>query len=524
MLFNSGVFLKFFLAFLLLYWLVRNHLRARNILIVVASYVFYGWWDYRFLVLILFSSTLDYFVGLGIDRHNEPAKRKLWLAFSIVANLGILGFFKYYDFFVTSFADLLRSLNIPFKTATLGIILPVGISFYTFQAMSYTIDVYRRNVPACRTFINFLAFVSFFPQLVAGPIERASHLLPQFERARSIDQRMLKEGLWLILWGMFKKVVIADNLDPLVTMVYQHPIYSAPAVLFATIAFGFQIYCDFSGYSDIARGTARVLGFDIMVNFNLPYFAASIREFWRRWHISLSTWLRDYLYISLGGNRCGEAQTYLNLFITMLLGGLWHGAAWNFLLWGAWHGGGLILHRALTSKTNLPTGSPLPAFHDSTIQPPNESAARPSAASTLQPFNGSPLQPRNDPTFQRFGALPVHRFNGLTVQRILWWLVTMLFVFYGWLLFRAQSFDQIVAMTASLGHWSPPAWIGSYIINLAAFSVPLVLMEFWQARSQKLLAPLALPGWSRAILQGSLLLAIILFWERKEIPFIYFQF
>jgi len=346
MLFNSGVFLKFFAGFLLLYWLVRNHLRARNILIVVASYLFYGWWDYRFLGLILFSSLLDYFVGLGIARQNDARRRKLWLTASIAANLGILGFFKYFDFFVTSFGTLLQKIGVPFQTSTLGIILPVGISFYTFQAMSYTIDVYRGNIPACRNVINFLAFVSFFPQLVAGPIERASHLLPQFERTLSITRPMLEEGIWLIIWGMFKKVVIADNLDALVRMAFQNPSYSGPVVVLGTIAFGFQIYCDFSGYSDIARGTARVLGFDIMVNFNLPYFASNIREFWQRWHISLSTWLRDYLYISLGGNRRGEIRTYVNLFLTMLLGGLWHGAAWNFVLWGAWHGAGLVVYRA----------------------------------------------------------------------------------------------------------------------------------------------------------------------------------
>ena len=469
MLFNSGVFLKFFAAFLLLYWLVRNHLRARNILIVVASYLFYGWWDFRFLGLILFSSLLDYFVGLGIARQNDARRRKLWLTASVAANLGILGFFKYFDFFVTSFGSLLQKLGVPFQTSTLGIILPVGISFYTFQAMSYTIDVYRGNIPACRNVINFLAFVSFFPQLVAGPIERASHLLPQFERTLSITRPMLQEGGWLIIWGMFKKVVIADNLDALVRMAFQNQGYSGPVVALGTIAFGFQIYCDFSGYSDIARGTARVLGFDIMVNFNLPYFASSIREFWQRWHISLSTWLRDYLYISLGGNRRGEIRTYVNLFLTMLLGGLWHGAAWNFVLWGAWHGAGLVIYRAWKSNVNS-------------------------------------------------------RNPGSWMGNCLSWLLTMAFVFYGWLLFRAQSFDQIVAMTRSLTHFALPLWMGSYLINLAAFLAPLLVMELWQFRSRNFLAPIALPQWARAALQGVLLLAIILYWERTHLAFIYFQF
>jgi alginate O-acetyltransferase complex protein AlgI len=471
MLFNSGVFLKFFTGFLLLYWLVRNHLRARNILIVAASYLFYGWWDYRFLGLILFSSVLDYLVGLGIARQSDPGRRKLWLTASVMVNLGILGFFKYFDFFVTSFAAALQKMGVPFQTFTLGIILPVGISFYTFQAMSYTIDVYRGTIPPCRNLMNFLAFVSFFPQLVAGPIERASHLLPQFERTLSITRPMLEEGIWLMIWGMFKKVVIADNLDALVNMVYQNTLYSGPLVVLGTIAFGFQIYCDFSGYSDIARGTARILGFDIMVNFNLAYLARNIREFWQRWHISLSTWLRDYLYISLGGNRRGPVRTYANLFVTMLLGGLWHGAAWNFVLWGAWHGTGLIIHRAWSARTG---DGPDPG-----------------------------------------------RFVG---GRWLGWLLTMVFVFYGWLLFRAQSFDQIVNMTRSLGVFSLPAWIGSYGVYLGVFLMPLVLMELWQFRAGDLLVAVRLSRRVKAALQGVLLLAIAFFWERTELPFIYFQF
>lgn len=347
MLFNSGVFLKFFAAFLLLYWLVRHDLRARNWLIVLASYLFYGWWDYRFLSLILISSVMDYGVGLALQGAERPRARQAWLVVSLAGNLAILGFFKYYDFFVSSGAALLAQLGLPFHARTLGIILPVGVSFYTFQSISYVMDVYRRELPATRSLVQFLAYVSFFPQLVAGPIERAAHLLPQFAKTRAITPRMLEEGGWLMVLGLFKKVVLADNLAPLADMVYQNTTFSGPAVALGTVAFAFQIYCDFSGYSDIARGTARVLGFDIMVNFNLPYAAANLREFWRRWHISLSTWLRDYLYIPLGGNRGGKARTCLNVFLTMLLGGLWHGAAWNFVLWGVWHGAGLVVQRVV---------------------------------------------------------------------------------------------------------------------------------------------------------------------------------
>jgi D-alanyl-lipoteichoic acid acyltransferase DltB (MBOAT superfamily) len=494
MLFNSGVFLKFFAAFLLLYWMVRNHLRARNILILIASYVFYGWWDYRFLSLLLFSCLVDFAVALRIEQTSVDSKRKRWLAVSLVSNFTILGFFKYYGFFVTSFSDLLQSVGVPVRFSALNIILPVGISFYTFQAISYTIDVYRRQLPASRDLINFLAYVAFFPQLVAGPIERATHLLPQFDRTLRITRVMIEEGIWLMIWGMFKKVVIADNIDPLVTMVYgKGATLTAATVILGTIAFGIQIYCDFSGYSDIARGTARVLGFDIMVNFNLPYAATSITDFWRRWHISLSTWLRDYLYISLGGNRRGTGRTYLNLLITMLLGGLWHGAAWNFVLWGLWHGVGLVVHRffsghyARKSKTFVP--GELPALEKGTG------------------------------TIRDAGPRPLWRWTTL-----LPWLATMLFVLYGWLLFRARSIEQIAAMTRALADFSAPVWLGSYVLTLTVFSLPLVAMELWQWRARSLDVPLQLGTWPRAILQGLLLLGILLFWERNVLPFQYFQF
>jgi len=471
MLFNSGVFLQFFAAFLLLYWMARRNLVARNLLIVIGSYVFYGWWDPRFLSLIVFSSLLDYTVGLALDRTENQRQRRAWLTLSIVGNLGILGFFKYYNFFADSLVAGLAELGIPFHPFTLSIVLPVGISFYTFQTMSYTIDVYRRVMKPTRNLLNFMAYVAFFPQLVAGPIERAKHLLPQFERSRVITRPMLEEGIWRLLWGMFKKVVLADNLAPLVDMVYQNESATAPMVVLGTVAFALQIYCDFSGYSDIARGTARLLGFDIMVNFNIPYAATNLRKFWQRWHISLSTWLKDYLYISLGGNRRGKMRTYCNLLLTMLLGGLWHGAAWNFVLWGLWHGLGLAAYRTITSSRSSPLDS------------------RPS-----------------------------------TLKRCASWIVTMLFVLYGWLLFRAQSWDQIVALTAALGQWTAPVWIESYVVNLLIFSAPLVIMELWQFRARNQLAALRLSPWPKAFLQAALFLAIVIFWQKDSSPFIYFQF
>jgi alginate O-acetyltransferase complex protein AlgI len=468
MLFNSGVFLQFFGAFLLLYWLVRRNLARRNLLIVAASYLFYGWWDWRFLALLAFSSLFDYGVGLRLEGTEAPARRRAWLVASVVCNLTILGFFKYFDFFADSLARLLAELGLPLQPRLLHIILPVGISFYTFQSMSYVFDVYRRDLPATRNVIEFLAFVSFFPQLVAGPIERAPHLLPQFGETRRITRDMLEEGLWLMLWGLFKKVVLADNFAPLADMVFQGPTFSAPTVLLGTLAFGLQIYCDFSGYSDIARGAARVLGFDIMFNFNLPYVATSLREFWRRWHISLSTWLRDYLYISLGGNRRGRARTYLNVLLTMLLGGLWHGAAWHFVLWGAWHGSGLVVERAVRNRDA--------------------------------------------------------RILSRRLGRAATWLATMLFVFYGWMIFRADSLHQVLAMTRALGDFSAPVWLRSFAINLVVFATPLVLMQFWQHRRNSLMPALALHRWARGGLEGLLLLGIAVFWEKTGVPFIYFQF
>lgn len=489
MLFNSGIFLQFFAAFLLLYWLVRGSLTRRNTLILGASCLFYGWWSpsneqggtatantvvtalwhCRFLALLLATSTLDFYLASIIDRTETPRRRKQLLIASVVANLGVLGYFKYSDFFLQSLTSGLDALGISVSRPTLALVLPVGISFYTFQSMSYTIDVYRRELPATRSLKNFLAYVSFFPQLVAGPIERAKHLLPQFEQPRLITLAMVEEGLWLIIWGMFKKVVLADNFAPLAEMVFSDHSYNAATVILGTLAFGLQIYCDFSGYSDMARGLARVLGFDLMWNFALPYSATSLREFWQRWHISLSTWLRDYLYIPLGGNRHSSTRTTTNLIITMLLGGLWHGAAWNFVLWGLWHGTGLALTRLPLLTVML---NPIPQ----------------------------------------------------ALRRSVSWGLTMTFVFYGWMLFRAGSLQQVIAMTSALTHFAAPPWAMSFIINLVAFTLPLAALEYWQWKSGNQLVPLLLPRWLRASLQGALLIAIIVFWDTKGASFIYFQF
>jgi D-alanyl-lipoteichoic acid acyltransferase DltB (MBOAT superfamily) len=354
-LFNSLHFGIFFVVVFAVTWALHRAVPARNAFLLAASYYFYGSWDWRFLSLILLTTTIDYWIGRALDvRSVDPAnppkrtpRRKLILVGSLVANLGILGFFKYFNFFVDSAKGLLRAAGVPFGLETLDIVLPVGVSFYTFQSLSYTIDLYRGRLPTERSFLNFALFVSFFPQLVAGPIERATHLLPQMRVPWRFTAWGIQTGFHLIGWGLLKKVVLADNIAKVTDAVFAAPNPSGLEVVLGVYAFAVQIYCDFSAYSDIARGTARCLGVDIMLNFNLPYFATNPSEFWKRWHISLSTWLRDYLYIPLGGNRHGPRRTYLNLALTMLLGGLWHGAAWTFVVWGAYHGVLLIGHRLL---------------------------------------------------------------------------------------------------------------------------------------------------------------------------------
>lgn len=401
MLFNSTLFFIFFAVFFAAYWALRARLGAQNILILGGSYFFYGWWDERFLILIALSTACDYICGIGasgarlrsvdrakatglllgvsilataasvheswayflyvvggvllagaalrfIDRLQDEMRRRAYLIGSITVNLGLLATFKYFGFFTDSLAVAAHAVGFEVNAFTTKIILPIGISFYTFQTLSYTIDIWRGKMRPTTKLIDFAAYVSFFPQLVAGPIERARRLLPQFEKYRQWDDSSIASGGLLFLWGLYKKAVIADNLAPIVNAAFAAPSETDPALmLIGVLAFSFQIYCDFSGYSDMARGLARMLGFELMLNFNLPYFSRTPSEFWRRWHISLSTWLRDYLYIPLGGNRGGRAMTYRNLFLTMLLGGLWHGAAWTFVLWGAFHGAILSVYRFL---------------------------------------------------------------------------------------------------------------------------------------------------------------------------------
>ncbi len=333
MLFNSLQFLWFFLVVYALY-LVLDY-RRQNAMLWIASLVFYGSWDVRFLSLILISTVLDYVCGLRIAEHTEPRNRKRWLALSVIGNLGVLGFFKYFDFFTTSMADLLSALGFQVNPWSLNIILPVGISFYTFQTMSYSIDIYRGHMKPTRNFLNFALFVAYFPQLVAGPIERARNLLPRLEKPRTLNVQQIKDGLFLIAWGLFKKVIIADHCAIIVNSVLApgtNP--SGVDSLLAMYAFAFQLYGDFSGYSDIARGLSKMMGIELMVNFRLPYFAVRPSDFWGRWHISLTSWVRDYLFVTIGANKMGTVRTHINLIFTMTMIGLWHGARWTFVLWG----------------------------------------------------------------------------------------------------------------------------------------------------------------------------------------------
>ncbi len=400
MLFNSLEFAIFFLIVYGLY-LISKHKR-QNMLLLIGSYVFYGAWDWRFLFLIFTSTILDYFCGLKIYATDNIKKRKLFLFLSIFGNLAILGFFKYFNFFAGSLQNLLGNFNISICPRFLNIVLPVGISFYTFQTMSYTIDIYRREMNPTRKFFDFALFVAFFPQLVAGPIERAKHLLPQILSPRVVNLDKFYEGCYLIFWGLFLKIVVADNLARIVELVFviDEPPYNGIKVVMALYAFAYQIFCDFAGYSNIARGLGKCMGFDIMINFKLPYFVTNPREFWQRWHLSLSSWLRDYLYIPLGGNRRGRLITFRNLFVTMLLGGLWHGAAGKFVIWGAYHGLLLFGYRL------------------------------------LQPLLGK-----------------IMNFKNAIVNKV-WFFVRIVFFFHlvclGWLIFRAESMSQAFNMLYSI--------------------------------------------------------------------------
>ena len=469
MLFNSFQFVAFFLVVYGLY-LVLTH-RYQNILLLLASYVFYGSWDWRFLGLMLFSTTMDYGFGLLLGRVQHAARRRAILVTSISVNLGVLFVFKYFNFFAASADRLLSLFALHLDVRILDVVLPLGISFYTFHNVSYIVDVYRRRVAPARRFTDFALYVALFPQLIAGPIARPAHLLPQIQRPRTITYSMLRHGAWLILLGYFKKVVLADNMAPFTKQLFEQPgsLHGAE-VLFGIYAFAFQIYGDFSGYSDIARGLSNLMGFDLMLNFERPYFAANPADFWRRWHISLSTWLRDYLYIPLGGNREGTARTYRNLLITMLLGGLWHGAAWHFVAWGVFHGALLCVHRAL----------------------------QPQLARAAAWFG---------PRAWRIASIAV--FFHVTC--------------FGWLLFAVKRLRDVPLLLHDMV--APFTLHGRLIVaTLLLFAVPLLLMEAIEEWSGRTGIVKVWPRPLRLATYAALVAAIVLCGALERHAFIYFQF
>ena len=371
MLFNSISYAFFLPVVFFLYWFVVKRLQYQNMMLLIASYFFYACWDWRFLFLLMFSTLLDYFTGIMMSKTTSQAPRRFWFWLSVCVNLGFLGVFKYYNFFIGSFTDLLSQFGLTVHPATINVILPVGISFYTFHGLSYVIDIYKNKIKCERNFVDYAVFVSFFPLLVAGPIERATHLLPQIKQKRNFNYADAVNGLRQILWGLFKKIVIADNCAEYANMIFNNSSeYSGSTLVLGAIFFAVQIYGDFSGYSDIALGSARLLGITLLRNFAFPYFSRDIAEFWRRWHISLTTWFRDYLYIPLGGSRAGMAKAIRNTFIIFLVSGFWHGANWTFIVWGAIHA--CYFLPLLLSKNNrknieiVAKGKLLPSFREFT--------------------------------------------------------------------------------------------------------------------------------------------------------------
>lgn len=483
MLFNSIDFAIYLPIVFVLYWFVANkNLKLQNFLIVVASYLFYGWWDWRFLFLILFSTIVDYTVGEKLRNEEHQFKRKMLLWTSILVNLGFLGFFKYYNFFLDNFIAAFSFFGTEIKANSLNVILPVGISFYTFQTLSYTIDVYKRKLEPTKNFIAFSAFVSFFPQLVAGPIERATHLLPQFYKKRTFDYSKAVDGMRQILWGLFKKIVIADNCAEFANQIFNNSADMSGSTLFTgALFFTFQIYGDFSGYSDIAIGTSRLFGFDLMRNFNFPYFSRDIAEFWRRWHISLSTWFRDYVYIPLGGSRGGTWMKIRNTFVIFMVSGFWHGANWTFIMWGALNA--VYFLPLLVTNTNR---------------------------KNLGIVAHGKLLPNFKELFQMLVTF------GLTV--------------FGWIFFRAENIHHawvIISKIFSLSLFEIPYFSGRGRALTTIIILVIFLLIEWQGRDGEYAISHIGNNWRRPlrwVFYSLIIFSIGMFMPTFESPFMYFQF
>ncbi len=481
MLFNTLVFWLFFALVFTVYLALPR--RGQNLWLLVASYVFYAFWDWRFLGLLLLSTGTDWGLANLIARAPTRLRARRFVVASVTLNLAFLGLFKYFDFFIDSAAFLLARLGAPPLDVALRIALPVGISFYTFQSISYIVDVYRGEIEPARDPVDFALFVAFFPHMVAGPIMPSKQLLPQMQLPRQVRWEDVQSGFHLALWGLFKKVVVADNLAPIANMVFARELGFRPGAMhLGALAFAFQIYCDFSGYTDIARGVARMMGFRLMDNFHHPYLATCITDFWRRWHLSLSTWLRDYLYVPLGGSRKGTRLTYRNLFLTMLLGGLWHGAAWKFVIWGAYQGVLLVLERAVGGRRLVV---------DWWTAGDGGVAAR--AAGRLA-----------------------------WLARVL---VTFHFVCLGWIIFRCESVTPLPRMIAAFmdvtGWWHLPEPFGSRAL---AYIAPVLVVDLFQYFYRDELVLLRIPIPLRALAYTLAAYAFILFGRFESNAFIYFQF
>ena len=478
MLFNSIEFLLFLPTAYIIYWFIlSDNLKLRNLFLLIISYIFYGWWDWRFLSLIIFSSCVDYLIGqkLGQLSYNNR-KRIWWLRSSLLVNLGLLAVFKYYNFFQNGFIELMEGFGYKLNPFSISIVLPVGISFYTFQTLSYTIDVYRGTMKPSKNWVTFFAYVSFFPQLVAGPIERAVKLLPQFDKKMDFDIKASKDGLRQILWGFFKKIVVADNCALIVNDVWSNYSELDPITLiFAGVLFAFQIYGDFSGYSDIAIGTARLFGFDLMRNFAYPYFSRDIAEFWRRWHISLSTWFRDYLYIPLGGSQGSSMTKFRNVMIIFLVSGFWHGANWTFIVWGLINGLFFIpLLFSGRNRNNL----------------------------------GDVAEGKLFASFKDVSSI----------------ILTFILTCLAWIFFRAPSITdalQYLGAIFSIKNFSLKVPVGYEVL---AFIIILIMVEWLQRFKQFGLAIENMTVYKRWLIYYSIIFLILRYMPEEKPDFIYFQF
>ena len=507
MVFNTTSFLVFLVAVLAAYFLfgLGRNWKWQNIVLLVASYVSYGFWDTRFLALLAAMTVVNYAAGWAISRSAKAGgsvnRRRLWLGLAIAFDLCVLGTFKYFNFFDENLVRVLSSFGIHADTVSLKLILPLGLSFFTFEAVSYPFDIYRGKMAHTSRFLDFALFVSFFPTVVSGPVERASHLLPQFQSPREVTSEKVHEGLWLILWGFFQKLVIADSVGLIVDRVYgSHTDFQGLDIAIAMAAYTVQILADFAGYTDIARGVARLFGFDLVLNFNVPYAALNPADFWERWHISLSSWFRDYVYISLGGNRKGRWRTSLNQMVTMVLCGLWHGAAWTFVVWGAWHGLLLIIYRlfgwigeavgrAIKSWGSVLTGGRM-------LTMPRQFGRAGEAASRTIKSGGSAVS-----------------IGGRM-------LIMLVLVGAGWAVFRATSFSQVAYLFSHLGPSHSENTLG-WLLLLVLFTLPLIIVQTLQLRSGSPVFMIRVNPWARGVAYGCLAVGVLIFTQREMAHFIY---